>query len=312
MGQVCAVAQSGGAGPEPEVTNANRTVQNEMVSKPGGAMSVSQVVKTARVWSCLEDTDGQFLPNSMGREETTDVSLDAAEALESFAWKTIAQTGRPSRWCSGIPLASKQKGKARCGVDLARFHELAERPTRPFPTLGNTIDPKYYAAVQNLPPHRWYQMVPECCDVEVFFGNFRLILAERTWWESQHARNVNIRKISSIKHAFMTNRRDCGNKKMAEIKVEPPSANSVATNFNSGDQLVESQLKSEIGRCQNLSEERLPEDKERKLTTGELLENMAEHQDMYPKGGRISQILVETSRERRPCPWMEIQRDDHG
>jgi hypothetical protein len=81
MGQVCAVAQSGGAGPEPEVTNANRTVQNEMVSKPGGAMSVSQVVKTARVWSCLEDTDGRFLPNSMGREETTDVSLDAAEAL---------------------------------------------------------------------------------------------------------------------------------------------------------------------------------------------------------------------------------------
>ena len=99
---------------------------------------------------------------------------------------------------------------------------------------------------------------------------------------------------------------------MAEIKVKPPSANSVPTNFNSGDQLVESQLKSEIGRRQNLSEERLPEVEERKLTTGELLENMAEHQDMYPKGGRISQILVETSRERRPCPWMEIQRDDHG
>ena len=172
-------------------------------------MSVSQVVKTARVWSCLEDTDGRFLPNSMGREETTDVSLDAAEALESFAWKTIAQTGRPSRWCSGIPLVSKQKGKVWWGEDLARFHELAERPTRPFPTLGNTIDPKYYAvfdlasghwqipfeefegarrwAVQNLPPHRWYQVVPECCDVEGFSGNFRIIMAERTWWESQHA-----------------------------------------------------------------------------------------------------------------------------
>ena len=281
MGQVCAVAQSGGAGPKPEVTNANRTVQNEMVSKPGGAMSVSQVVKTVRVWSCLEDTDGRFLPNSMGREETTDVSLDAAEALESFAWKTIAQTGRPSRWCSGIPLASKQKGKARCGVDLARFHELAERPTRPFPTLGNTIDPKYYAvfdvasghwqipfeefegarrwAVQNLPPHRWYQVVPECCDVEGFSGNFRLLMAERTWWVSQHARNVNIRQIISIRHAFMTDGRGSGNKKMAEMKVEPPSANSVATNFNSRDQSVESRLKSEMGRCQNPSEERLQE-----------------------------------------------------
>ena len=67
---------------------------------------------------------------------------------------------------------------------------------------------------------------------------------------------------------------------MAEIKVEPPSANSVATNFNSGDQSVESQLKSEMGRRQNPSEERLPEVKEWKLTTGEQSENMAEHHNI--------------------------------
>ena len=62
--------------------------------------------------------------------------------------------------------------------------------------------------------------------------------------------------------------------------MEPPSANSVAANFNSGDQSVESKLNSEIGRCQNPSEERLPEVEEQKLTTGELLEDMAEHQDI--------------------------------
>jgi hypothetical protein len=78
----------------------------------------------------------------------------------------------------------------------------------------------------------------------------------------------------------MTDGLGSGNKKTVKIKVEPPSANSVATNFNSGDPLVESSLKSEIGRRQNPSEERLPEVEERKLTANKLLENMAEHQDI--------------------------------
>jgi hypothetical protein len=209
-----------------------------MVSTPGDAMSVSQVVKTVRVWSCLEDTDGRFLPNSMGREETTDAGLGAAEASGNCAWKPIAQTGRLSRGCS-----------------------------------GNTIDPEYCAAVQNLPPHRWYQVVRESCDVGVFPGNFRLLLAEPTWWESQHARNVN---SSSIKHAFKTDRRVCGNKKMADHKVKPPSANNAGhsssrfhkkqgeiiseihealDNQAASSTLNQEQPKSEVRRRHNPSEE---------------------------------------------------------
>ena len=138
--------------PEEIPDNRSPGGQNEMVSKPGSAMAVSQVVKTARVWPCLENTDGRFLPTSMGRGETANVSMDVAEAIVDFALEkgTIEKVEGPSQWCSAIPLVSKQKGKVWSVVDVAKLHMLAERPTHPFPTLRNTntrtpVDPKYFA-----------------------------------------------------------------------------------------------------------------------------------------------------------------------
>jgi hypothetical protein len=55
-------------------------------------------------------------------------------------------------------------------------------------------------------------VVPESCDVGAFPDNFWLLLAKHTWWVSHSEQNVN---IGSIKHAYKTDGRVCGDKKMS-------------------------------------------------------------------------------------------------
>ena len=114
----------------------------------------------------------------MGREETTDAGLGAAEDPVNYAGQPTAQTEGLSRGCS-----------------------------------GNTIDPGNCTTVQNLPPQHRHQVVPESCDDWAFPDNFWLLLAKHTWWVSHNEQNVN---IGSIKHAFKTDRRVCGDKKMSD------------------------------------------------------------------------------------------------
>ena len=235
--------------------------QNEMVSKPGSAAAVSQVVKTARVWPCLEDTDGRFLPSSMGRGETLvsfgvlgctkvapedenwcppvkgakkDVSFIADE---DWKWGDIEY----GRWTNQFDDIEDPKDIVALIPNTATCFAVFDAKNGYWPLIskrqGNktSVDPKYFTvfdvasghwqipfdkfdgarrwAFHNLPPNRWYQVVQECCDVEGFSGNFRLIMDKRTWWESQHVQNVNIRQI---RHASITDRRGFGGDKMAE------------------------------------------------------------------------------------------------
>ena len=45
--------------------------QNETILKPGCAKPITQVVKMTRVWPCLEDTDGQYLPSPLDSRDVT-------------------------------------------------------------------------------------------------------------------------------------------------------------------------------------------------------------------------------------------------
>ena len=75
--------------------------------------------------------------------------------------------------------------------------------------------------IQNLPPKQWYQAVPECCDIEGFFGNFRPSTDARDWWTAQQARDVNNPQFRICRTDPEEGRRAIGERKMSGEKSEP-------------------------------------------------------------------------------------------
>ena len=91
----------------------NPGVQNRKT--PGDVMAVSQVVRTVRVHSGFEDTDGRFLPHLMGQGITA-----AGDPVDSVG-KPTAQTGRLSRGCPGNTMDPGNCMKVRKAATSGRF-----------------------------------------------------------------------------------------------------------------------------------------------------------------------------------------------
>jgi hypothetical protein len=186
---------------------------------PGDIASVSMV----KVWPTLKDPEGRHIPEPGG---------DKGPNSQVGMTKHVIPPG-----------SRKTKKEIQCVTNLAQTHNIEETVTRPPPTLEGTGNPEQYATfdranghrqipfkefghaetwmIQNLPPKQWYQAVPECCNIEGFFGNFRPSTDARNCWTAQQARDVNNPQFRSCRTDQEESRRAIGERKMSGEKSEP-------------------------------------------------------------------------------------------